>query len=95
MQNQKIINLAQFRKPARLGEETGTAERAIAEEVGPLFCEAAGWRDADEMTAAFAALGLGPAAAAAVRPCVLEDIVLNPVIVAIAGMVRAGRFVGG
>lgn len=81
----------QFRKPSRLGSGTARIEELIATELGDELLAAGGWADRDAQRAAFEELGLSRAAAEAVAPCVLDDVVLYPFIEAVADLVRRGR----
>ena len=86
----------QFRKPCRPGVGTGRLEALVADRMGDLFLDLGGFPGATRaerersFRSALAELGLGRHAAAAVRPCVVEDVVLFPLLEAATELVREG-----
>lgn len=76
----------QFRKPARLGRLTAQVESVLHDRLAPLLAA----MTTTSRDAYLDDLGLGRAARDAVKACVLDDVVVAPLLDSVADLVRRG-----
>ncbi|MFQ5608166.1 MAG: histidine ammonia-lyase, partial [Candidatus Zixiibacteriota bacterium] len=81
----------QFRKPAKLGAQTGALERMIAGELQALIWQLSGWSGLTEFREALQKLGLSSFAVEDIQTCVVDDVTTYPIIETLTEVVRQGK----